>query len=348
MAMRKLGLAMSSAAIVALAAPAAMAKLELKLGGYYSGAIAFTDHPTDDRDYKFGSDSEIYVKGRQILDNGLEIGFKAEFELEDDGDNGPGEDTVDEVYIYFKGAFGKVEFGQNDGIGDTFRVESPRALQEHATNDHDLDPLKITDIQTTNETSDDYTKLTYMTPSFSGFRLGFSFTPEAEKNKKGFTSAGKDAGDEIIEVGLAFTNTYNDIDIDFTTTFVTADDTGGLDNNEWNVGLGVGCGPWQVAGSYRDSEGDGLKGFGNKHDDYQAWDVGVGYKTEQWKFTAEYGQEEGETVLGVQTKEGRALMLAGRYEITRGVRLGAGVLFEEDDVSGLDGTAIIIETALKF
>jgi predicted porin len=339
---------MSSAAIVALAAPTAMAKLELKLGGYYSGAIAFTDHPTDDRDYKLGSDSEIYVKGKQVLDNGLEIGFKAEFELEDDGDNGPGEDTVDEVYIYFKGAFGKVEFGQNDGIGDTFRVETPRALQEHAVNDSDLDPLKITDIQTTNETSDDYTKITYMTPSFSGLRFGVSLTPEAEKNNKGFTSAGKDAGDEIFEIGLAYTGEFNDIELDFTTTYVTADDGGGLDNNEWNVGLGVACGPWEFAGNYRDSEGDGLKGFGNKHDEYQAWSAGIGYKVGQWKFTGEYGQEEGETSLGVQTKDGRAAMFAGRYEITKGVRIGAGFLWQEDDVSGEDGSAFIIETALKF
>ncbi len=329
------------------AAALADSKVELNLGGYFSGGFAFTDFDQDERNHKLGSDSEIYFKGKAKLDNGLTIGFKAEMELEDDG-SGDKTDSIDEVFVYFEGGFGKVIFGQEDGIGDLFNVQSPRALQEHTVNDHDMDPLKVTDIQTVNETSGDSMKIIYMTPSFSGLKFGVSYAPDQAKNSAGYTPADEDAGDEIWEVGLFYKGKVQDVGVEFATTYVTADDAGVLESKEWNAGLSLTRGPIEVAGSYRDSEGNALKLFGNKHDAYQAWDAGLGYVVGPWTYTLQYGEESGETELGVETKDGRAVMVSGRYEFARGFRLGAGVLFEEDDVSERDGTAFVIETALKF
>jgi predicted porin len=326
----------------------AQAQVELQIGGFYSGALAFTDFEEDDRGHKFGSDSELYFKGKALLDNGWTLGFKAEMELEDDGANGGKSDAIDEVFIYLEGDFGKVIFGQEDGIGDLFNVQSPRALQEHTVNDMDMDPLKITDIQTVNETSGDALKLIYFTPKFSGFRLGVSYAPDGDKNLAGFTDAIEEAGDEIWEIGVLYEGKIDEIGVKFASTYLTAEDTGGLDSKEWNIGLGLNMQDFELGGSYRDSQGDALKGFGNTHDAYKAWDLGLGYKSGGWKYTLQYGQEEGKTNLGALTKDGRAVMLAGRYEFAKGFRLGGGLLFEEDEVSGIDGMALIVETALKF
>jgi outer membrane protein OmpU len=334
--------------VAGLMGTGAQAQVELQLGGYYSGAIAFTDLDEDQRNHKFGSDSELYFKGKAKLDNGWVLGFKAEMELEDDGADGGKSDAIDEVFIYVEGDFGKVIFGQEDGIGDLFNVQSPRALQEHTVNDRDMDPLKVTDIQTVNETSGDSLKLIYFTPKFSGFRLGVSYSPDADKNLAGFTDAIEEVGDEIWEIGLLYEGELQDIGVKLASTYITADDTGGLDSKEWNVGVGLNLQDFELSGSYRDSEGDALKGFGNKHDAYKAWDLGLGYSRDAWKYTLQYGGEEGKTALGALAKDGRAVMLAGRYQFAKGFRLGGGLLFEEDEVSGVDGTAFILETALKF
>jgi len=334
-------------AALGLAPVEAATKVDLDLGGFFSGGLAVTTLDEDERNHKLGSDSEIYFKGKAKLDNGLTIGFKAEMELEDDG-SGDKTDSIDEVFVYFQGGFGKVIFGQEDGIGDLFNVQSPRSLQEHTVNDHDMDPLKVTDIQTVNETSGDSLKIIYMTPSFSGLKFGISYAPDAEKNSAGYTPADEDAGDEIWEMGVLYKGKVEEIGIEFAATYVTADDGDVLESKEWNAGLSLTCGAFEVAGSYRDSEGNALKLFGNKHDAYQAWDAGVGYSTGPWVYTLQYGEESGETELGVETRDGRAVMVSGRYEFVQGFRLGAGVLFEEDDVSGTDGTAFLIETALKF
>ncbi len=331
-------------------ANAADDKISLKLGGYYSGAIAFVGIDGDTgRDYTFGSDSEVYFKGQAMLDSGLIFGFKAELELEDDPKaDGPSADQIDEAYIYFQGGFGKIEFGQNDGIGDQFAVQSPRALQEIAVNDHDLDPLGITDINTVNETSDDYTKITYISPALSGLKFGVSFTPEAEKHAKGFASRGKDAGDEIVEVGIAYVGKAGKAGIKFGTTYVSADDAGVLASEEWSAGLNVDVENFVFGASYRDSEGDALKYFGNKHDNYEAWEMGLGYKSGKWLYVAQYGQEEGSTAVGTATKDGQAWMLAARYAFAKGFRLGGGILYENDDVTNMDGIAVVVETAFRF
>ncbi len=129
---------------------------------------------------------------------------------------------------------------------------------------------------------------------------------------------------------------------------MTAERGAGNENEEWNVGASLDFGFLEVGGSYRDSEGDGLPRFGNLNDVYEAWDLGLGYENGPWKVTAQYGQEEGEDYAGVLTKDGQAWMLSGRYNFAKGFRLGGGILYENDEVANMDGTAVVVETAFRF
>ncbi|MEM1140839.1 MAG: porin, partial [Pseudomonadota bacterium] len=101
-------------AAAALAAPASAAdKIKLKLGGYWTGAAAFVDLEEADveNDIVFGSDAEVHFGGKTTLDNGLQVGFKAELELAEDNAGG-NSDIIDEVYGEVKGGFGKIQFGE--------------------------------------------------------------------------------------------------------------------------------------------------------------------------------------------------------------------------------------------
>lgn len=335
-------------------------KINLSLGGYYNGLIAFTDADSDDRSYKLGSDSELHFKGNMTLDNGMEVGFKAEFELEDDGDDGD-DDSVDEVSIYFKGGFGKVEFGQFDGIGDAFAVNSTHALKRTMNNDTKNDALGLVNITTVNETSNDYMKITYMTPAFSGLKLGLSFTPKAEKNGRGYTAATEEAGDEIVEFGGVYMRKMDDVDFSMSATYVVANDDGlGHDLKEYNFGAKAKVQDFTFGGSYRNSEGfalkridtdmvtAGIQGLAVGDHEYTAYEGGVSYETGPWLVSVQYAQHEAEDGAGVTILEGRQTFVQARYQVVKGLQIGAGVQFADDEQNDLDGTALVIETHLTF
>lgn len=343
-------------------------KINLELGGYFLGYMAFTDNAfesasdafipmSEDRSYKFGSDSEVHFKGDMTLDNGLVVGFKAELELENDS-NGAGSsaDTIDEVYMYLQGGWGMIEFGQQDGVGDHFRVQSPRALVQIGANDPDNDPLNLANISTVNETSNDNTKITYMTQSFSGLKLGVSFTPDASKNPAGFTTAMENVGDEIVEVGAYYSRKIEDVDFAMSATYVTADDSGlTYDLKEWNVGAQVGVAGFTFGGSYRDSEGFAVRGMANRAvgamamgNEYTAYDVGLGYETGPWKVTVQYAAHEADDMSNVKIVDGSNTVVEARYKVTKGFAIGAAVIFSENKIADEDGSAFVIETALKF
>ncbi len=374
-----LGQSAALAAILALGSPAfADDKIKLELGGYFVGAIAATDGDArdqdfplpaflDDRDYKFGSDAEIHIRGAMILDNGLRVGFKSEFELENDSD-----DVVDEVGIFVEGGWGRFEFGQDDGVADKFSVTSPHALIKHsasdrgpmgffAPNDDMMDPLALAQVSTVNDSSQDFTKLTYMTPKVGPVKLGFSITPEGENNSQGYTAADNLDSlfevDEIWEAGIIINETFNDVELEVGATYLTADDCNAgdcviekVERNEWNVGVNVGIGGFTVGGSYRDSHGlvHAEGGFSGVQKDYEAWDAGVAWEGGAWKVSAQYAEHEGTAHTGGTDIDGQSYMLSARYKIARGFRIGLGLQHDDDEVADQDGNAVILETALKF
>jgi outer membrane protein OmpU len=364
------------AALLALSAPAnADEKIKLELGGFFVGAAAFTDGTTvnwdtltaDERNHKFGSNSEIHFKGSMILDTGLRIGFKAELELEDDqsifglcdevesivgGGYGIGcQDPVDEVYMFVEGGFGRIEFGQQDGVGDQFSVTSPRALAAHSVNDRQsrdlLNPVGLVLLSTVNDSSGDNTKINYMTPKLGPVKLGLSYTPDNRNLGAGYGDALEEAGDEILEVALAVDEMFNDVRFQLGASYVTAsDEMIAWDNKEWNVGVNVGFGGFTLGGSYRDSEGFV---FGGDENEYKAWDAGLAWENEAWKFSGQFGQQEGGNFADPDFADGDTYLLAARYKVTKGFRVGAGFQHDEsDDDLGDDGSALILETALKF
>lgn len=372
MTVRKIG-GLAVAALLLASAPAfAQEKIELELGGFFVGAAAATDGLTvnwdsetlDERGHKFGSTSEIHFKGSMILDNGIRVGFKAEFELEDDqvlpmdcdfdttGYTIGCQDPVDEVYMFVESGFGRVEFGQQDGVADQFSVTSPRALAAHSANDRQnrdmMNPVGLVLLSTVNDSSGDATKVNYLSPKLGPVQLGFSYTPDGLIDLgSGYGDAVENPYDEVWEVGLAIDEMFNEVRFQMGATYVTANDDGlDWENKEWNVGVNVGFGGFTLGGSYRDSEGFVVFG---EDSEYKAWDAGLAYETGSWKFSGQYGQQEGGDIGDPDWVDGDTYLLSARYKVTKGFRVGAGFQHDESDNDFEDdGSALILETALKF
>ncbi len=354
-------------------------KLKLDLGGYFTGSMAYVDQDFDAglRDYAFGSDSEIQFTGSMTLDNGLIVGFHAEGKLEEDvgGSNRSasaeaGEDFIQESFVFFEGAFGRIEFGKQDGVGHQMTTMAPTIFAGNNVNDPELDASGLVTINTRNTVNnglDEFNrKIIYFTPQIAGFQVGVSFTPDRDAG----TSVGgivqgsnfdprTDTGisgsqEEIVEVGLAYNNTFagtsmGDVRLGISATYLKAQETlispTSDDYEAWNAGAQISVAGLTIGGSYKDSN------FGSTFVDYQAWDVGATYEVGPWGFMVSYAEDEFEfPTFGLQNQT-MAVQGGVDYMLGAGVSLGAGVQYvdEDDELGSSDqATVVFIETNLVF
>jgi len=146
--MKRILLAGTAIAGVALLSQPAHADLKLDLGGYFRGYMVYADNKENNnnntlRTFNFSKDAEVHFTGETTTDMGLTVG--AHFELKmlsnnQDGYGVPNQNqnsglngtfnsgsTVDESYIYFSGGWGRVNFGEEDGAAYLLQVAAPSA-----------------------------------------------------------------------------------------------------------------------------------------------------------------------------------------------------------------------------
>jgi predicted porin len=344
-------------------------KVKLSLGGYYH----FTAYAVDQdersaagggvganplRTHGFASEGEVHIKGKTILDNGLEVGFRAEFELETDNARrvvpaagGGGTDTnveyaddlIDEVWGYMEGVFGRVVFGQEDGAADLMGVFSPRVSQTNRIDDAETmlfeDPGQPGRIYAPNGlslrtdliASDDSTKLIYFTPRFFGLQVGVSYTPELAKNYAGFITRQRDQLDqqgEIWEFAANYNQTISAVDLAAYAAYVTGQSerkssAAQDDLEEWGLGLQIQYAGFSVGGSFRETNIVG-GGFLSSNA-FGPGSVLRGRSTTIWGAGAKY--ETGPWAFGVNYVDGVA-ELAAAGEKQRGKAIQAAASYQ--------------------
>lgn len=199
--MRHLFLATTALAALALPAQAAAqtapssGPVRLGLGGYFQfyGVAGWQDddpgHPGEHRhnlDWK--REAEIFFTGQAKLDDGLVVGVDVQLEAESCSDQ------IDESYVWFQGAWGRVNLGAENSaayllaagppvVDASFDGQDPLFIlyNRGATNG---DPrIGSAGFRTTIDfwiplASGDSEKITWLSPRLAGFRLGVSFTPD--------------------------------------------------------------------------------------------------------------------------------------------------------------------------
>lgn len=362
-------------AAAALAAPANAAdKIKLSLGGYATAGIAWVDNDeedflgagdTDEHDIVFGYEAEVHFKGKTTLDNGLVVAFTAELEMtEDNRTNTSGNnDIIDEVFTEVSGGFGKIQFGEQDGVGDQMHVSMPWAMIEVASSDADQSPLGISNIATVNDGTTDYAKIIYMTPRIAGFQLGTSYTPQATRFQGVAYLDDDSTGDyeKVWEIAGNYKGEFNGLGLAFSADYLTAEDTRAAsveDIEAYSFGANVSFAGFTLGGEYYNADGvetDGTAfGFYDSDDaasggEYESWSVGLLYAVGPWSFGGNYAEADGEED-PADDLEAMAWNVGVTYEVGPGVTWSLGYLYEEVEFNSADadGSAIITEFGLKF
>jgi len=264
-------------------------KIKLGVGGYFNSAFGYVDEDDDDgesgdRHYSntLNLENEIHFKGETTLENGITVGARVELEGFTSGDQ------VDERWVYFRGGFGELRYGDEDDARklksyaaptptpNTFGVNSP-----FFTFNNLAAGQVASTISTFRNLDNDAAKLIYFTPSFGGFQLAGSYAPDGQQDRTGFGTGSTQAcggGNQTMNdwsVGADYSGDFGGFTLGAGGGYSMgegrcSDDEG----NPW-VGAGgvnVGFAGFTVGGSV-------LVGHGNQGDeiDETDFDVGITY-----------------------------------------------------------------------
>ena len=360
---------MSTAAVAGLlfvaAAPARADQpaLQLGVGGYVAGYAVYTDMDTpaadSRREFDFRKDTEVHLNGEVALDNGITAGAHMEL-LADRADGGA---TVQESYMYLSSSWGRVNFGEEDGIGYLLQVGAPSA-------DDQIDGIRPqigtfdTAINggTIDYAQDDagYTnKLTYITPVFNGFQAGVSFTPTmADIGSTTAAVSDDDAADleNAWEVAARYEGSFDAVDVALGAGYSNAsqevDNAGDDDLESWNVGANIGFGAFGLGAAYRTTN-TGVASNG----DQDTWVAGADYTTGPYKLGVSYlnrETEDGVVGFGAEDEEVDRYTAGVIYEWGPGMTFRGAVQYQDaDNAAGVatadnDGTQVTLGTQLEF
>jgi len=155
--------------------------IKLAIGGFFKEAYMVTLDDDGEGDLGnerntdgFFNDAEVHFTGSTVLDNGLEVG--ARIELEGENDN----DQIDEAWIYFSGGFGEVRIGSDDEALANACIVPPGGtgnFSAFSPNQWGANTVTSNTVCTGVDDSGDAQKIIYITPSFAGFQLTVSYTP---------------------------------------------------------------------------------------------------------------------------------------------------------------------------
>lgn len=349
------GLALVAAAPVRADEPA----LQLGLGGYISGYAMHTnqDEPagTEYRSFDFRKDTEVHLTGEVALDNGITAG--AHLELL--GDRADGGATVEESYLYLSSSWGRVNFGEEDGIAYLLQVAAPSADDKIDGIRPVLGTFRAATGGTINYAHDEYgytNKFTYITPVFNGFQGGFSFTPSpSEGDQAGINpsvvanTVGTDL-ENAWELAARYEGSFEALDIALGAGYSHASqehDAAGEDDNEiWNAGVNLGWGAFGLGVAYMHDNNAA------DNDDTETWVAGVDYTTGPYKLGLSYLNRENENV--TNDEEIDRWTVGAIYEWGPGMTFRGSVQWQDaEDVGGVatadaDGVQIGLGTQLNF
>jgi len=379
--MKKLLLATAAAGALLAAAPAhaAVDGVNLELGGYFKGYVGYLDQDEvtggdEVQDIGWLQDSEIHFTGEATLDNGLIVG--AHFELEADG----GDTEIQESYVYFQGDWGRVNAGNEDGAAFLLQVAAPSADSNYDgvrqyispfNYDAGVVPSSVDDDERVpgalearfaDNPNLDYAqdptgyaqKLTYLSPVFSGFQAGVSFTPDADSDSPnpsfGFGTDESGNYEEAYEGAVRWEGQYDQVGIILGggySLLTEADDATDVtdDREVWNVGLDVNFQAFGLGAVYK-SDNQGQKNDGDR----DTLVVGADYTTGPFKLGASWLNEETELTansdLEIDRYTGGVV-----YEYGPGMTFRGSLSYIEHQATGeedIDGFTVLLGTQVNF
>lgn len=147
--------------------------------------------------------SRIGLKGSHELDAGLSVVYRAEFQVDLDGDSEKGKSITDRnQYVGLKGGFGEVLIGNND----TMLKQSQGKVDLFSDLNGDIKVL----FKGENRMSD---TVTYKSPKFNGFQFGVTYIAEDDVDGEDALSAAVFYGDSSLKKSNVYAAVAFDSDV---------------------------------------------------------------------------------------------------------------------------------------
>lgn len=363
--MRKL--LISTALLTVAFAPVAKAEMEVTLGGYVNfQAAMFDNDAANNSDRDFQSESELKVTAKGTADNGLEYGAYIEvFASTTDTSN------TDEVNLYLKGGWGKLELGDQDGAASAMGFAAPYVGIGQVFGSYvDYVPTADRGYRNAESAADtfmkvidtyDDTKVTYYSPKFAGFQAGVSYVPELGSEGEGvvFTDTTSDFRDGF-EFGLGYEGELSGVKVKGVGTYTMADSTSNAveDLSSWGLGLQLGYQGFTFGGNYVD-DGDSGLASATTNDNVKKYSLGATYEADAWGVGLSYAQVDfDQNGVSYDSAGGTgsggdytAWGAGATYKIAPGLTAGADLVFfdrNRDTGTDSDGYVFVTEVRAAF
>lgn len=330
--MNKLMLGAAAVALTLAVSPAFAAEdsgVKLNLGGHFKGYVNYSDEDSA-RDVDILRDTEVHFGGETTLDNGLTVGAH----IEALADGGEGFD-IDESYVYMAGSWGRVNFGNEDGAAYLLQVAAPSADDNIDGIRQFINPTTFANVDYANDIAQGADKLTYLSPIFSGFQAGVSFTPEVTDSSRA-TSGNSSLDtvgtvDDVYEAAVRYEGMVGSVGLIAGAGYTTTNNNG----EEWNVGADLDIGAFGLGAIYTELDDDGAE--------TETWVVGGDYTTGPFKLGASYLNADADTVSDTDRYTGGVV-----YTYGPGMTFRGSVGYTEEEVSDVDATTVSVGTQINF
>lgn len=364
--------------------------VELQLGGYMTWYGTYTNQKRttlkqlsatsampigEYNNFDVMGNAEIYFSGSTTLQNGVKIGAMIQLEAGTDSDTS--DHTIDETYMTVDSKIGRLIVGNVKNVSNQMSVTSPNVstlgVQETDFRRVVTVPAYFSYNKATYALLDDIsTKISYITPTVSGFTAGISLMPGNKKK-------GKDDDNLLIPSGgiklfkygadatALFQHDFGSFDLETSASYTVykpnlrANDEWAKEKNinEYGAGLNISFGNWSVGGSYHytNMSRDTAK-FLNLYANVAkgtSWDAGVKFSAGPFAASADVFQSRADS-LTVEGKKDVFSMyqLSAQYKILAGIDVFADLAYLDfksaSDIRSLSnkGPAVAIGMNLNF
>lgn len=356
--MRKILLATSALAALTIAGAASAQQVTTKapftvtLNGDIRYMVAmYNDNTANDGHVENGFDARIGITAAAKAENGLEYGFYGRFR-----NNATDGTYMDRKYIYLRGAsWGTVRLGDMYGAATDTEVYVPDAgfLQDADVLSGSNAAVNVGSYSVFfKDEAHVGTKITYMTPVFSGFQAGVSYGAESTEAGRNLLRNSTTYEDEF-QIGAMYKGEFSGVGLLVGAGYITANNAVATlkDYDVWHVGAHVTYAGFTLGAHYFDNGESGTSVTAPI--DTTHWGVGLNYAFGAWKVGGTYGHTNYDRkARGAKDYSADVWSVGATYNVAPGLAVQGDVLWfdAEDALSGAgnDGTVVAIRTQLKF
>ncbi len=343
--------ALVAATAVSAGSASAAEKIKMELGGYFTASFYGASYDGPDRlPTKAQHEGEVHFTGKTTLDNGLQIGVEVQLEARATNDQ------VDEAFMWFSGAFGRVNIGSENSASYLMHTFGTAPVPDWGLNSPNARATNGVFPSTATTGISDADKITYFTPRFAGFQLGVSYTPDVNCEigtpGNGGTACSPFAAinlkgsqaEEAYSIGFNYVQSFNAVDVRASVGYEqqVAGIAGQSDNEELSAGVAIGIAGFKFGGSYKN-----VDGFTSATDS-DTYEANLTYGMGPWRAGVQYVNVSPDTA----NTDVEAVVIGGQYTLGPGITAFGGVqLWDGDsgaDITQQDTQVYFVGTKVSF